>query len=219
MNIKNLEEISKKITRRFDGLNEARDKVFKIHREIIKGSSLSIRATHRCEYDKARQILNDVTGLFEGIGSALKEYPELYYTGFVQDAQKEFAEASITLALVLRQDLPDPESLGVEFAPYLNGMGEAVGELRRYLLDKLRSENSEESVEDILDCMDEIYYVLITMDYPDAITHGLRRTADITRSLIEKTRGDLTTNLTQKRLQMSLKHADERLSREGGRVG
>jgi translin len=218
MNIKNLEEISKKITSRFDGLNEARDRVFKIHREIIKGSSLSIRATHREEYDKARQILDDVTGLFQKISSALKEYPELYYTGFVQDAQKEFAEAQITLALVLRQDLPGPEELHVEFAPYLNGMGEAVGEMRRYLLDKLRGEN-EENVEDILDCMDEIYYVLITMDYPDAITHGLRRTADITRSLIEKTRGDLTTNLTQKRLQLSLKRVEGRLGREAEPVG
>jgi translin len=211
MAIQNLEEIGKKVSARFEGLNEARDRVLKIHREIIKGSSLSIRATHRGEYDRAREIIGQVNGLFKDISSALRDYPELYYTGFVQDAQKEFAEAHITLALVLQQPLPDPDELQVEYASYMNGMGEAIGELRRYILDRIRCD-SEEVGENILEYMDEIYYVLITMDYPDAITRGLRRTTDVVRSLIEKTRGDLTHNLGQKRLQKCLTRFDEKVS-------
>lgn len=214
MAVKDLEEIARKITARFDGLNEARDDVLKIHREIIKGSSLAIRAIHRGEHDKAKEILDRVQGLFDKIANALKNYPELYYTGFVQDAQKEFAEAHVTLALILRQPLPDPDKLGVEYATYLNGMGEAVGELRRYLLDRIRDQD-EEKGEDILECMDEIYYMLISMDYPDAVTRGLRRTTDLVRSSIEKSRGDLTHNLSQKRLRKSLDCMEAKLNKGG----
>lgn len=214
MSSKNLEMIARKIGKRFDGLNEARDEVYKIHREIIKRSSLSIRATHRAEFDKASQILEEIGKLFQQIESALKEYPELYYTGFVQDAQKEYAEANITLAIILRREIPDPDDLGVEYASYLNGMGEAVGEMRRYLLDKIRSQD-EDSGEDILENMDEVYYMLTTMDYPDAITRGLRRTTDMARGIIEKTRGDLTHNLSQKSLKKSLNHLEKKL--DGGK--
>jgi translin len=214
MAINNLEEIGKKVTARFEGLNEARDKVLKIHREIIKCSSLSIRATHRGEFEKANELLGRADGLFQEISSALSNYPELYYTGFVQDAQKEFAEAHITLALVLRKPLPDPDELKVEYASYMNGMGEAIGELRRYILDRIRSENKEVG-EDVLEYMDEIYYVLITMDYPDAITRGLRRTTDMVRSIIERTRGDLTHNLGQKRLQNCMARFDEKVRNAG----
>lgn len=213
MAVGNLEEIAKKIALRFDGLNEARDNVLKIHREIIKGSSLSIRAIHRGEFDKARKILGEVQTMFNQISSALEHYPELYYTGFVQDAQKEFAEAHVTLALILRQPLPDPDQLGVEYASYLNGMGEAVGEMRRCVLDIIRNQD-EETGEDILEFMDEIYYVLITMDYPDAVTRGLRRTTDLVRSLIEKTRGDLTQNLSQKKMKKSLDSFEMKLIKE-----
>ena len=213
MAVKNLDEIAKKITARFDGLNEARDNVLKIHREIIKGSSLSIRAIHRREFEKAREILNGVRELFNQISSALEDYPELYYTGFVQDAQKEFSEAHVTLALILRQSIPDPDELGVEHASYVNGMGEAVGELRRYLLDRIRDQEDEEG-EDILEFMDEIYYVLITMDYPDAVTRGLRRTTDMVRASIERTRGDLTHNLSQRKLRKSLDCLEQKLAKE-----
>lgn len=212
MVIRNLEEIAQKVTNRFEGLNEARDNVFKIHREIIKGSSLSIRATHRGEFAKAREILDGVQGLFDKISSALNEYPELYYAGFVQDAQKEFSEAHVTLALILRQPIPDPDDLGVEYASYVNGMGEAIGELRRYLLDRIRNQEEEEG-EDILESMDEIYYVMLTMDFPDAVTRGLRRTTDMVRASIERTRGDLTNNLSQKKLRKCFDKLEGKLNK------
>ncbi|MDQ7825668.1 MAG: haloacid dehalogenase [Candidatus Eremiobacteraeota bacterium] len=214
MACKNLEGVAKKISKRFDGLNEARDRILKVQRDIIRASSLSIRATHRGEFERARELLGEARSLFTGNAETLKHYPELYYTGFVQDAQKEYAEASITLALILREPISDPDELGVEYASYLNGMGEAVGELRRYLLDRIRAED-EATGEDIMESMDEIYYVLTSMDYPDAITRGLRRTTDIARSTIEKTRGDLTHNLGQKRLKKSLMHLEEKLASGG----
>ena len=100
----------------------------------------------------------------------------------------------MTCALIQNQALHTPEDLGVEYATYLNGLAEVVGELRRRILDILRSGYSQEA-ERLLNHMDDIYSVLVTMDYPDAITSGLRRQTDLVRGLIEKTRGDVTFSL------------------------
>ena len=121
----------------------------------------------------------------------INNHNDLLHAGFIHDAQKEFAEASITISIITSRPFPDPESLHVSYAAYLNGMGEAVGELRRYLLDSLRR-NDFSRCEEFLSTMDEIYSVLVTVDFPDAITHGLRRTTDSVRGILEKTRGDLT---------------------------
>jgi translin len=123
--------------------------------------------------------------------------------GFVHDAQKEFAEANITFSLIIGKPLPDPDELGIGYAAYLNGLGEAVGELRRYVLDSLRRDELARS-EEVLSIMDDIYNTLITMDFPDAITHGLRRTTDSVRGILERTRGDLTIVLRQKSLEEKL---------------
>jgi translin len=146
----------------------------------------------------------------------LKDYPELFFAGYTQDALKEFVEASIVSALVADSELPTPESLQVESATYLKGLAEAAGELRRRCLDILRHGHSEEA-ERLLAQMDEIYAVLVTMDYPDAVTGGLRRLTDICRSLVEKTRGDMTLSIRQERLEASLRQAEQRFTEgEGG---
>jgi len=136
----------------------------------------------------------------------LAPYPSIYWAGYVQDAMKEFAEASLTLAIVAGRSLPGPGDLGIEDAPYLNALAESASELRREVLDRLRADELERA-ERLLAAMDEIYDVLITVDFPDAITGGLRRTTDQLRGVLERTRGDLTITLTQKRLQRSLGEA------------
>ena len=142
-------------------------------------------------------------GLFSLIKQAMAEYNELGYTGFVRDAQKEFAEGSIILALVTGERPPDPDELGIDFAAYLNGLGEAVGELRRYLLDSMRKGDLSRG-EELLSAMDDIYNILVTMDFPDAITGGLRRTTDMVRGVLERTRSDLTLVIRQKDLEKRL---------------
>jgi len=131
--------------------------------------------------------------------------PQLINAGFIRDAQKEFAEGSITLALVTGKQLPDPDKLGVGFAAYLNGLGEAVGELRRYLLDSMRRGDLSRG-EELLSVMDDIYSILVTMDFPDVITGGLRRTTDMVRGVLERTRSDLTLALRHKELETRLKN-------------
>jgi translin len=157
-------------------------------------------------------LIDKVAALLGEVAAALRDHQDIFYAGFVHDAQKEFAEASLTLALVAGRPLPPPEKLNVEHAAYLNGLGEAVGELRRHLLDSLRG-GDVEHCEDCLTAMDDIYSVLVTFDYPDAMTGGLRRTTDNVRGILERTRGDLTLAVRQRDLERKLSEFEKRLQR------
>jgi translin len=179
-------------------------------RKAIRSCANAIRAIHRGEWDVAERLMNDAqTAIAEGL-EAVQDHPEIRFAGYLQDAQKEFAEAKITRAVVRGADrLPSAEDLGVEDAPYLNGMAEAIGEARRHILDLLRQGDVDRG-EAILTAMDDMYYVLVSMDYPDAITGNLRRSTDVARSLIEKTRGDLSIAIVQRNLRDALdRHARE----------
>ncbi|MFC1974544.1 haloacid dehalogenase [Chloroflexota bacterium] len=199
----NLDAIASQIRQSFSAKDAAREKVLPSCRETIRHCSNSIRAVHRQEFDEARESLQLARNLLVEIEQAVAEHNELSHTGFVRDAQKEFAEGNITLALITGQQLPTPDELGVDAAAYLNGLGEAVGELRRYLLDSMRGGDLSRG-EDLLSAMDEIYSVLVTMDFPDAITGGLRRTTDMVRGVLERTRSDLTLAIRQKDLENRL---------------
>jgi len=190
----NLDSIAEQIRQSFSAKDAA---------ETIRHCSLSIRAVHRQEFDQAAESLKSARSLLTEVKQALATYNDLSNTGFIRDAQKEFAEGSITLALVTGKQLPDPGELGIDAAAYLNGLGEAVGELRRYLLDSMRQGDLSRG-EELLLAMDDIYSVLVTMDFPGAITGGLRRTTDMVRGVLEKTRSDLTLVMRQKDLEKRL---------------
>lgn len=198
-----LEELGDQLIHAMEAKNAAREKALAASRELTRSCSLSIRAIHRGENAKARELRDKARTISDQINSNLQNYPEFHYAGYVQDSQKELAEASITYALIVREPLPTPQELGVEAAAYMNGMGESVGELRRYILDKLRHGDTERC-EEILQIMDDIYSILVTIDFPDAMTGGLRRTTDSVRGIMEKTRGDLTTALRQRDLELAL---------------
>ncbi len=201
---KNLEAIAEKIRLYFAAKDAAREKVLRLSREVIRYSANAIRAVHRQEQTGAEQLLSSARVLLEELANdVLQDNDELAHAGIIHDAQKEFAEASTTLAIVAGKALPEPETLGVSYPAYLNGLGEAVGEMRRYLLDSLRR-NDLSRCEEVLETMDDIYAVLMTMDFPEGITYGLRRTSDAVRGILERTRGDLTMALRQKELEDKL---------------
>ena len=189
----------------------AREKVLPLCREVIRHCSRAIRAVHRQEFDQAQGLLQSAGNLLERAGQAITACGELSNTGFFRDAQKEFAEGSITLALVTGKKPPDPVELGIDPAAYLNGLGEAVGELRRYLLDSIRKGDLARGGE-LLAAMDDIYNILVTIDFPDAITGGLRRTTDMVRGVLERTRSDLTLVMRQKELEDRLKEFEGKSS-------
>ena len=201
--VEDLKAIAAELRPHFVAEDEAREKALRSCRQVIRHSADAIRAVHRQEQDKAKGLLDSAYELLRELNHDLAGHGRLLHSGFVHDAQKEFAEGSITLALIAGEGLPKPGALGVSNAAYLDGLGESVGELRRYILDSLRRGDFSRC-EELLTIMDEIYGILITMDFPELLAHGLRRTTDAIRGIMERTRGDLTVALRQKKLETKL---------------
>lgn len=186
--------------------NQARDRALVESRQVVRHAATGIRALHRGEHERASESLAAGRSMVQATKRDLEEHPDLYWTGYVQDAQKEIAEAFIVYAILQSKDLPEPAELGIEPAPFLNGMAEAASEMRRYVLDIIRRGGEEEmqEAERVLHIMDDVYTNLITVDFPDAVTGGLRRTTDSLRAVLERTRGDLTISIRQAELARAL---------------
>jgi translin len=210
-----LDAVSSELRRRFDERMRARERALPASRQAIRSCANAIRAIHRGELDLAHRLMDEARAALDEGREAVRGHPDIAFAGYLQDAQKEYAEAGFTEAVVTGSPPPTPEDLGVEDAPYLNGIAEAIGEGRRHALDMLRAGRVADG-ERVLATMDDLYSVLVTMDYPDAITGNLRRTTDIARSLIEKTRGDLSVARVSQDLHDALdRHARDVLGKEG----
>jgi translin len=207
-----LNAICEGIRAAFIAKNSARDEAIARSRELIRHCAEGIRAIHRREWDKAEAKLAAASSAADEMRAGVTGYPDLYHSGYTQDALKEVVEAFCTYAIVRNQPLPTTEALAVEGSTYLNGLAEAATELRRFILDILRREDPDQAeAERLLEWMDDIYDQLVTFDFPDAITGGLRRQTDIVRGVLERTRGDLTTTVQQGRLRDALKRAEGKL--------
>lgn len=208
-----LSELNSRVHQNFEALNQAREQALLQARQLTRLCANTIRALHRSEMETAHHNLHEANEIAAGLQRLLADYPVLLYAGYTQDALKEYVEASLTCAIIEDRLLPSPEELKVEYSTYLNGMAEVTGELRRRCLDILRQGYSEEA-ERLLGWMDEIYNLLVTVDYPDALTGGLRRQTDLVRGIVERTRADLTLSLREERLQKALERASNRLPEE-----
>jgi translin len=202
-----IQVVGEQVIRALETKYQARERALASSRATIRNCAHSIRASHRGELDNARALIGEAGTLVAGTrDDLLREHPDIYWTGYVQDAQKEYSEANIVYAVIAGEDIPTPEQLGVEPAAYLNGLGEAAGEMRRFVLDRIRHGEAERC-EQVLNTMEDIYSLLVTVDFPDAITNGLRRTADMVRGVLERTRGDITFALQQRQLTDALARA------------
>src|SRR5436190_8762288 len=203
-----LSRISEDLRASFDAKTAAREETLSASRRSIRASANAIRAIHRGDLDEAHRLMEESRAALDaGRAASRQTQPDIYFAGFLQDAQKEYAEARLTEAVIVGAEAPSPAELEVEIAPYLNGMAEAIGEGRRAILDLLRR-GDVAAGERILAAMDDIYALLVTVDYPDAITGNLRRSTDVARGILEKTRGDLTMSLVQGDLRDALdRHA------------
>jgi translin len=211
-----LDEIIEEIHQTFDIRTKARDQALRQARILTRYCANAIRAVHRDEYQLAQEQLQHAQELVTELNENLADHQDIYFAGYTQDAMKEFAEACITYALIYNQALPTPGELHIEHNTYLKGLAEVSGELRRKCMDILRHGHSEQA-EKLLSHMDDIYAVLVTMDYPDAITGGLRRLTDIVRGVNERTRGDLTLSFRQERLENRLQAFEKQILEENNR--
>jgi len=209
--LSDIQKIVDNINRDFALKTDVRDRTLKRSRELIGYCANAIRAIHRADHEQTDQLMSEAKKVAAEMIAEASQYPDIYHAGYTQDALKELAEASITRAFLLDKPLPTPAELEIENAAYINGMAETVGELRRYALDALRRGKVETS-ERMLELMDEIYTGLVTVDFPSAITSGLRRQTDIVRSILERTRGDVTTAIRQEAMKQALAAFETRVN-------
>lgn len=211
-----LDQITNAVREIFTAQNAARDAAIAQSRELIRRCAECIRAIHRRDWETAEAGLKTIRAEADTIKAGVADYPDLYHSGYTQDALKEVVEAFITYAIIRGQPIPAMDDLAVEPATYLRGMAEAATELRRFILDIMRrDENHSDEAERLLSWMDAIYDQLVTFDFPDALTYGLRRQTDVVRGVLERTRGDLTHSLRQQRLQDALQHIEARVLNRG----
>lgn len=205
--IQGLDGIPDAVRPTLDSRFAAREHAITTGRKVIRASANAIRALHRGDDTASRDLIDQAKRLLVSIEEATESHPELRHAGYAEDAAKEFSEASLTAAIFAGDRLPLPDDLGVDPVPYLHGLGETVGECRRRLLDRLREGNLVEA-ETLLDAMDSIVDLLASLDYPDGMTSGLRRTTDVARSLVERSRSDLTSTVVQDRLREQIERLD-----------
>ena len=205
-----LDQTAETIRHYFEQINNARNLAYNRSRSLISLCARSIRAIHRDEWETAEALIAEAREATVALISDVRDYPNLYYAGYTQDAIKEFVEANLTYALVRQRPLPSPEDLGAEYNTWLNGLAEAATELRRRILDIIRHGQNDEA-ERLLDAMDQVYSTLVTFDFNDSITGGLRRRTDTVRAVLERTRGDVTTSLRQAELESALAALETRL--------
>ena len=187
----------------FGQRHDARERGLRISRQVIRLSANAIRAVHRGEFQLAKDLIAEGKSILVESAPILQTNPEIYHAGFLVDARKEFSEANITLALLSGDALPQPDDIGVDVTAYLKGLGDAAGEMRRYILDSLRKDHWDRC-EEIMEVLDELYSLLTTIDFPEGVTGGLRRTTDMVRGTLERTRGDFTMALRQRSLERKL---------------
>lgn len=204
--IEGWDEIVQELRPIMEARHQTRERALAQCRKLIQTSSKCIRHVHRQQFAEAHTLLGEAKALAAEARAGLSPHPELLYAGYLQDAEKEMVEAAAVLAIVLGEPSPSPSALGVEVVSYLNGIGEAASEMRRYVLDQMRSGQMAEAAR-LLDSMETIYDDLITFDYPDSLTGGLRRTCDALRAVIERTRSDLTLTHSQRELLDALREA------------
>jgi translin len=210
--VPSFETLADEIRESFERKNKIRDEALTQSRNLIRHAARTIRAIHRNDQALALEHLKEADRLANDLRLGLLDDPDLYFSGYAQDALKEYCEAHLTLAIITGQPWPSPDDLQVEYATYLNGMSEVVGELRRRIMDIMLAGHSPE-VERLLDVMDDIYAQLVTMDFPDALTYGLRRRTDIARSIIERTQADVTVSYRQQQLEQRISNLSEQLTK------
>lgn len=203
-----LERSVERMVAGFAEASAAREKGLAAARATIRNSANCIRAAHRGDFDLAHSLLKAAGDAHAEAQEAMAAFPAILHAGFHHDAAKEFAEASVTLAILEGREIPSEVELGVDAPAYLNGIAEVVGELRRSVLDRLRAGRVDEC-EPLLQWMDDIYSVLVTVDFPDAMTGQLRRSTDQARGILEKTRGDLALAIVVNRATGQFPAADE----------
>ncbi len=205
-----LKEIGDDIYAKLSVQNKARDLLIDEMHKVLKVTREAISAVHQGELKKAKKSITNAQSMMKAAQTHLEKLSQLPVIGLVHDAEGEVAEAALFLAFNIKQNLPGPEEIGVSEVGYLQGLGDLVGELRRYAIDSLIDDNLKEAKR-AFEEMEQIYATLLTFDFPRGLTPGVRRKTDIARGLIERTRADLSTAIENRRLLAGINSFQKKL--------
>jgi translin len=208
-----IESVVEACAAHIDSSHKAREQALSISRTLVRQCANTIRTVHRGQFAEALEMLGKAEEIAASLRAAVVDQPHLLAAGYTQDALKEYSEARLVYAFLKGEEIPSADELVVEPAAYLNGLAEAASELRRAILDRLRRGEVQQS-ETLLALMDDVYSLLMTLDYPEAVTGGLRRSTDALRGVLERTRGDVTSALRQERLIGALAAFEQRIQPE-----
>jgi len=205
-----LNDIAKELLAKFDAKNKAREEAFQACRAATRSCSAAIKSIHRCQLEEAEKFTSNANHILSKARELLKDHPDVRHAGFFDDAEVEYAEARNVYAIIVKHEILMPDEIGVDLINYLSALGDVTGELRRHVLDLIRSGKPQDG-EFYLETMEEIFYLLMLFDYPEAVTRGLRRKSDLARSMIERTRGDLTNAIEMGRVEASLRRFEDKI--------
>lgn len=211
-----LDDLARGMLSSFEAKDRAREEAFKTSREVVRFCSAAIRSVHRGNLEEAERLIDKAHTSLQRIHDLLKDHQDIRYAGFIDGAEQEYAEARSVYSITTRHEILTPEEIGVDLVNYLSGLGDTTGELRRHILDLIRQGRPEEG-EYFLSMIEEIYHLLMLFDYPEAITRGLRRKSDLSRSMLERTRGDLTNAIEMAKVEASLQKLEDKL--KDGNIG
>ncbi|MFX1410484.1 MAG: hypothetical protein ACFFA6_09035 [Promethearchaeota archaeon] len=188
-----LKNIFSELTESLDKLDHDREKILKMSRIIIRDCSIAIKNIHRKEFEQYEEKIQSVKNNHEKLELLVNKNPGIFYK-YLKTPEQEYAEAVSFYSIILKKDLPSPIEMKIDPLNYALGLADVVGELRRYALDNIRNSQVKE-LNKTLESMDEIYSNLFSIDYPSGLTQDLRQKTDRARSIIEKTRGDISISL------------------------
>ncbi len=215
---KPLEEIAEGIRAQLDATDRAREEALVFGRNLTRNSASAIRLIHQGRLREAEEAIRADAEALREFRAQIAPYPEIATAPFLMDGEKEHVEARVTLCLADGRPWPLPDEIGCPPAAYLNGLAEGATEIRRQVVDRIRRGETA-SAEAILARMDEIYGILMTFDYPDAVLWGLKRRLDTVRGVVEKTRHDMTTAIRQDRLEEAMRRLESRIASSEPREG
>ena len=200
-NLENLSSI-------FDKLNDIREQSLTTSREIVRECSKSIRNIHRNDEVSAKEHIENARKKLENLKSITSDVSEISYAGYVLDAEREFVEAVMFYTFEVSGYIEPFNNFNVHPSSYIQGIGDTIGEWRRKALDHLRNLDIKKA-ETYLAIMEEGMGTLNELDYPDALTGGLRRYADNARSIIERTRSDITNAFINESLRKDISNINK----------
>ena len=192
-----VEEINKK----FKDIEERRNAIIKGTRDATILCSKAIVSMHSHKKNESSEYIEKAKKLLRQFKELGKDDLQKY----LYIAEQEFVEAYCLFSIAENSIIPSKRSLEVSDTSYVMGLLDCIGEIKRMIIDKIRSEGTS-NVNALFELMDKIYGTIYPLAVYDNLMPGLRKKLDVSRILIENVRAIIT---EEKRRTIMIEKIDE----------